>query len=281
MRSFSFPYCVKDMAKIAIIAFAFFLLMTPHTALGANEEEPDPSPYPIWLSPRSEFQELDSLDDEWTKLFSRLAADDGWLFEGYTLHKDVDGKHLTVVSDDCKSLVEYMDQGFDTELGGANRYFLYDILSSCRYLSHLQQAKSATVSFVRDFELTEKSINVLPALMESGVECQRRCRNWRANKDGNPISKFAEFTQIVPEGPYILRLETEAVSYTVKLLAKADFDNDDVEDLFVLVTFKLIGGTMWGSKNFILTRKEADSVLRVITPDVHLCHRNYYKCDRS
>jgi hypothetical protein len=265
----------------ALLALVLLILAGSAPAVAADGAERETGPYPIWLSPWSVIKSLGDLDQIWTRSFIKRAADNSYIFEGHELYKGNGADRVTAVSDTCKTLVDLTEREYKTERDGVDLRFFLGTLHKCQYLNRLRHAKPARISYVRDLELSEKSLHILPAFLDPGISCATLCRHVEANRKRIPLSKVSKFDQVLSRGPNVLDLETDWKSVTVKLLAKADFNSDGVEDIFVSVSFRMTQGTMWGTRNFVVTRNESEGILRVIDPQSHLCHDINYECDSS
>lgn len=262
-----------------LLAFIFIVSATAPAIVVADEAEGETGPYPIWLSPHSVIKSLNDVERAWNQSFKINLIDGKYVSKGYALYKGENENRIIAVAGSCYTLIELVDQKFDL----IHRSFYYPsylrVVEDCRYLDLLRQVSPSTVSFVRNFDLDEQAVNLLPALIKPGISCHTMCQLHEANERGIPLSRFSELTKIEPRQRYRLDMETVGMAFQVSLLAKGDFDGDGTEDLILQVNFEMKGGTLWGRNLHVLTRLDPSNVLQVVDPDSHICEE--YTCPLS
>jgi len=277
------PYTVIFMRKFTVLLTAL-LVLTASPVIPDEAPEGDNGPYPIWLSPLSPVQSLDQIDEEWTRLFGEGVEDREESYYRWTFYKGEGADTKTAIAEDCKTIFILEKQGY-TVFKGSGRQVYEDQRNRCDFLDRLRRATPATVSFVRDIELNEHSVDILPAFFGVRIGCDIICRYAEANRRGVPISRFWPLTKITSPNGVQLHFDENDNHHSVFILAKGDFNGDGLEDLFVNSSFSFyVTSLITGDENFVLTRDQAGAVLRVVNPETHLCSVKWdsnYHCDES
>jgi hypothetical protein len=135
----------------------------------------------------------------------------------------------------------------------------------CGALELLQHAKPASRSYVHDLKLTPKIVSVLPADVASSPEAQTALASSIAAR--RSLEAHDPHLKAKP-GPTPNSLEItegDRQSYVViEPLAWGDFDGDSVEDMLVSVTNGASEVSVLAGRIMVLTRDEANAVLRVV-----------------
>lgn len=137
----------------------------------------------------------------------------------------------------------------------------------CSALTLLMRAKPASRSFVRDLKLTPKIVSILPADVASSTSPDDEAKltastaQKRSLKEHDP--KLKAKAGAIPGSLEIF--QGDAQSYIlIEPLAWGDVDGDGIDDLVVSVTNGASEGSALSARVMVLTRSEADAVLRVV-----------------
>jgi hypothetical protein len=136
---------------------------------------------------------------------------------------------------------------------------------TCGTLLTLSKAKAASHSFIP----TNKGLNQLEHLPSSLL---MYLSERQQPPPGTSISDMIEQgrCEVIERGANKLRLRFQNMTATYETLARADFDGDTIEDLFVYVTARAEGGSAVVSENFILQRTKANAPYKVSLLDKFL-----------
>lgn len=271
------------MIKLPAFASLTLILLAcaPFPALGWGPER-DSSELSIWLSPYSPIEALDQIDAIWTRPFNEWEDYKEQQNRNLQFYKNEASGRKVSFADNCKAINDFEKQGYQfvrTLMSGPQK-------NMCDFLNRLRSAVPSKWSHLRNFEFTERSVDVLPTFFSYRFDCEMLCRYAEANRQKIPISQFWKLTNISSEDGSFLYFRDEInAEFHVHLLAKGDFNGDGLEDLFV----------NWNShytdmqfhienENFILTRDQPGGILRVVDPESHLCGVEsgaVYQCDQS
>ena len=107
------------------------------------------------------------------------------------------------------------------------------------------------------------------------------CRQYVANERRIPWSKFEvfEFENIDIIHDYEMKVATTGERLTLQIVARADFNNDGMEDQMLRVNSGAVGGT-WGTTEIILTTRDSpNGVLWVLDAEKSLSPN--YRCQET
>ena len=144
--------------------------------------------------------------------------------------------------ENCDEMVRAAAAGVDlaATLNLSDPYEWYGV---CGVLSALGQARPARASFFAYDRLTQDLFQNMPATRTA---------------DGNALTMrdLAASSAAVSVGPRRIIVEIEGeISYWLELIAAADFDSDDIEDILVSLTQRSLGqGTYRASEVWIVSR---------------------------
>ena len=259
--------------------FAASLVLTAIVSGAATAQTEPTEPYPVWLSPSFG---LDGLDD-----VERRLEDPAWFGRSIPLYKGERGNRQEAIADSCGSLDRIRQEGYDARSTHSIRVLRYH-LAKCRALEMLSEAKPSRISYVKGVTLNPGIVDYLPALVEPSGSCDNLCRQVDANERCVPWSKFGVsrldpsiFESIDVVDPHQMDVKTNTSLLTLQILARADFNDDGLEDLLLRVNAGAIGGTWGTTKVYVLTRDRADGVLRVVDAERYLCSADNYTCDET
>lgn len=275
------------MANFVALLLVTFLVAGAAPALASDKAGGDDKggPYPIWLSPLAPVQSIDQIDEAWARPFNDGVANREDTYHKWFFSKG-EGEDIKYAdAENCETIYALEKRGYEVQ-PGIGRPVYQGQRNGCDFLDQLRHVKPANESYVHDIELTEQSVDILPAFVEVGLSCDMICRYDEANRNGIPISRIWPLREIVSENGNELHFKSRDTEYGVYLLAKGDFDRDGLEDLFVNSSFSYYANSLrlvTRSENFILTRDKSDTILRVVNPESHLCSarpgRSYtYEC---
>jgi len=149
----------------------------------------------------------------------------------------------------CEEFLTALEDGFYHEGKSYTRAYQSAVESYCLVPEYLKLATGSNKSYVGDFVLDENSFKDLPATIEPvvgiGSEIDGEGLTWG---EYNNTVKFKE------KGDFYISLEDFATYYDITILGRGDFNQDEIEDLLVQVSFKVKGGTLSGSEYLVLTR---------------------------
>ena len=228
--------------------------------------------YSVWWSPSLELESLDEIDK---RLARKL-----WLHGGEI---DVSkGGYRTgkkKVIDTCISAIELSKKGYQGLNNPSHKVLLFQ-LARCRAIELLKKARPAKRSYVMDFVLDHNAVDDLPAMVEVGPGCDWLCRQGMANEKRIPWGQFVDIVSVDMISGHEIEVLTLGWSTTVKILARADFDGDGLEDLLMWANAGATEGTWGATEIYVLSRDRPGSVLWVLDAYEYLCReyqcQNYY-----
>ena len=225
--------------------------------------------YPIWWSPSFIIKGLDDVE--------KRLEDTVWFGGGLPIYKGEGTERNEAIADSCDSLQRLLQEGYYARITPSSRVVRYR-LAKCRAMRRLLEAKPAKKSFVRNFTLDAHSLDHLPAIVNPAGSCDFLCRQFVANERRISWNRFAVSKTISTESvsEHELKVLTETESLTLKLMARADFNGDGLEDLLLWVSVGATEGTWGTTENFLLTRDTPNGVLWMLDAKKGLCSR--YEC---
>jgi len=221
-------------------------------------------PYPVWWSAELE---LDSLDQVEARLRRVLWLDHSG---GFPLLKGAPGNYETVAAQSCEALFRLIDEGYSAittnDLHAQNL-----LLSQCRAIALLGQAKPARVSYLRDFMMNTAALDYLPALVNLYPSCEFICYAVEANKRGIPFTTFETPLVVDVENDDKMTVWTTGWMVILSIIGRGDVTGDGVDDMLLLANGGATEGTYGASRLYLLTRDAPGAVLRVIDAERERC----------
>lgn len=221
---------------------------------------------PVWWSSSLELQSLDRIDERLERKFWQNQG------KGLRLYKGKWPGDTEAFYDSCASLMRLIRDGYYARTNLDLKPMLFKS-ATCDAIEMLAEAKPSKTSFVRDFVLNADALDSLPALVNPGASCDFMCRQYVANERRMPWRTFSvsKFLSVDTKGDDRMKVVTEGTSLTLRLLARADFSGDGLEDLLLWVNANAMGGT-WGTTTlFLLSRESSDGVLWALNAHERLC----------
>ena len=249
------------------------LLMVGLSGSAASAERGEA--YPVWLSPSFGLDSLGGVD---AVLEQPIYPDE----EGFRLFVGIGKNRRTEFVRSCADI-----ERFRAESSGAVTspdVELWRLGNVCAPVERLKKAKPATKSYVRDFVLDADALDYLPAMVTLSPACEELCRLYVANEKRIPWSEYetGEIQNVTVTSDHEFKVETESDDIEIEILARADFNDDGVEDLYLDVSVKSKEGRWGDGALFFVTRESRNQVLRVLNPDRHICSPvSYRPCDAN
>ena len=249
---------VGKTVKAILVATALSPLS--HTVSASDEE-----PYPVWWSPSLELESLDRIDER----FERSFWPDG---EGFNMVRRVGDRILEEVALNCPALFDLIEQDYESipfKLHMA-------LVAECEALRYLKNAQPAKRSYLAGFTLNRESFQFLPRMVELEMSCWSLCQKYFANERRIPMGEPASLRELEIASDQEMTFETDHESFTMEILARADFNFDGFDDILLRSSLYIFEATGGGTELFLLTRDAPGSVLWVVNPKQHLCAD--YRC---
>ena len=259
-------------AKPSLFAVVFVLLLTMG---GRAEAQAQPTEaYPVWLSPSFGLDSLDQID---ALLEQPIFPDEN----EFRLFVGIGKNRRTEFARSCADIRIFEAEGSGA-LDSPDVYLWSLVGDRCLPIENLREARPAKRSFVRDFVLDADALDYLPAMVTLSPACEELCRLYVANVKRIPWNEYAtgEIQNVTVKRNHEFKVETEFDDIEIEILARADFNDDGVEDLYLDVTVKSKEGRWGDSALFFVTRESSDGVLWVLNADKHICSPvSYRPCD--
>ncbi len=130
---------------------------------------------------------------------------------------------------------------------------------------YLATARPARVSHLREFRLTDRPLEQLPLhlglnVMGNGMWKERLARFER----GETWGAICPSLRVKVEDEYTIVVADDYEKNHIDLLAWADFDGDNIEDVLLSVTNYAIQGTLCAYRYVVLTRRKPGGRLVII-----------------
>jgi len=289
----------RFLVRAALLALS---LESAPAALAAED-----APYPIWWSPELGLESLQQivwkLEEEFPRenwyevvtydlqrVYTDSLIDEShpeWGYNWNTVPINIERQTIS----DCKSLITWRDQGFNTEFESPFWYHANDLdafySGYCYALSALNSAKPAKQSFLRGFVFDENALSYVPPMIGMGWDSKGLYEFLQANRDRVSWKDF-DFGWFEDQRPhYNVTVKDENTISVVNILpaeggypafiasaviitiyGRGDFDGDGLDDLLIrsedTETSMDDDPKRLSSALYVVTRKEADSVLRVV-----------------
>lgn len=255
--------CMVSKVGTLAAALAALALAGAGTARAAEE-----GPYPIWWSPALELESLDDID-------ARLDRELWPGKNGLTVYKWGGEEPVPAVMNSCATAIRLTDSRYQAPYYNELK-LQWHIAAKCRAIQILKHAKPAIKSYVRELTLDRNIVNYLPGLVAPGPSCSGICWRHAANDMHLAWSTLENFSSITEIKENEIVIETETYSSRIRMLARADFNADGLEDIVLLNSQYATQGTGGRTSMFVLTRGTAEEVLRVLDSDRYLCPT--YEC---
>jgi hypothetical protein len=136
------------------------------------------------------------------------------------------------------------------------------LIHTCGLLFRLQQAKAPLRSFIANPRVTLADVNLLPAEILSINSSDEDAGP--ARLDGLSISRVVPPKDIEEANETVLRLSFGGFRQFFQEAARADFDGDGFEEIFVFTGGRAEGGTLGYADNIVLTRTDSSGPLKFV-----------------
>ena len=253
------------MSRLTAVAWMVLGLgLCPIIATAAEAEQ-----YPIWWSPTLKLESLNKIDERLKRRF--------WPAEygGLPMYRIVAGNEIRVEVENCVSLERRRAEGYDG-VGNNNHKLAVYHTAWCDALRVLQDAKPTKVSYLRNFVMDADSVDYLPAFLNLFGSCHWMCLRYRANEEGVPLGRLEPEFDVEVVNQHEIKGQRDYSTFSVEIVARADFDGDELDDLLVIADAGATEGTGGTTRLFLLGRQSSDGILRVLDAEQHLCPG--YKC---
>ncbi len=137
----------------------------------------------------------------------------------------------------------------------------------CAEIAAMKKASPSRVSFLEEFRLDENAPDILPAILRGTLSSSDYEEDIVDSQKGvswvTPDHPMA--FNVIDEGPFKAQYEDEDGGTIVTLLARADFDDDGIEDLLLeyVAYGTMASAVVTGA--VILTRLSGDAVMRLVS----------------
>jgi len=137
---------------------------------------------------------------------------------------------------------------------------------SCQTLKYLMLAESASISFIVPIEWTRESLKLLPiTLIEKGIAVGDKLHYSDNLKNIFELGKRVKLLKKDNDNPNNICLEVdEDVGLCIESMAKADVNQDGVEDLVVHVGLYAVYGSFSYGINLVLTRYDDKMPYKIV-----------------
>ena len=136
----------------------------------------------------------------------------------------------------------------------------------CAEIAAMKMARPSRVSYLEEFRLDENAPNILPAILRGSQSSSQHDEDIVNSRNGVPwVGPESPYVfNVIDEGPFQARYEDEDGGTIVQLLARADFNDDGIEDLLLeFVAYSNMGSGV-STEGVVLTRLSANSVMRLV-----------------
>lgn len=140
-------------------------------------------------------------------------------------------------------------------------YFEFAVV--CLAAKDVAMAKPAAISYLNDFELNNNAPKVLPK--EFSFYTSKTERAKALSSDGlvywGDVNKIIKVVNITSESA---DFNNTSGKQELSFVAKADFNNDKIEDLLILSRSSVIGGSFTSTRLFLITKLSANSGFKLL-----------------
>ncbi len=232
-------------------------------AAPAHAHETTPR-YPVWWSAELQLKSLDRVEE---RLRRDLWPDSP---EGFPLFKGAPDNYVTVEGHSCESLSKLTEEGYSA-LSTNDRWALNHLLSECRAIALLAQAKPARESHLRGLKLNAAALDYLPALVNLQVSCEFICYAVAANERGIGFTKFETPLVVDVKSDDEMTVWTTGWMVHLTVVVRGDFTDDGVDDMLLISSGGATEGSWKTARLYLMTRDAPGAVLRVIDAERELC----------
>lgn len=213
----------------------------------------------VWWSPDLKLSSLAAIDERLNAPFEEvgveLALPDG----------------TSKSAENCSELFQLLDAGYDAP---SNPAFidLADRVSICRILRDLKRAKPAQRSYLKDFQLNETALNVLPPTVgfsaddgtfDSRNKAAARGISWKQYDPRVRAVTTPGTLELEIFEPFMEEAGDGKLSY-LQIMARADFDGDGFEDIIIRSEEMITDGSFADTKLFLLTKMRQDLAMKIL-----------------
>ena len=229
--------------------------------------------YPVWWAPEFGIESLEEIDALLAKPFPEELRNRLYKFDygRNDWQTPVDEQPI----DDCLSLFEWLAAGYEWGLPRDNLLAYRLAYPYCSTLLALKRARPAQASYVRDFVMNLDTLDYMPSLVGYWT-CRELLSHLQANLEGLSWNRFDfgyhsgwGYRMAVVENRNTFVLQTWAEDHSrgydevFEIIARGDFNGDGLDDLVLRMTFVSHRSGSKRPELFLLTRLDADDVLRV------------------
>ncbi len=150
------------------------------------------------------------------------------------------------------------------------------LLSECRAIALLAQAKPARESHLRGLKLNTGALDYLPALVNLYPSCEFICYAVAANGRGIAFTKFETPLVVDVKSDGEMTVWTTGWMVHLTVVARGDFTDDGVDDMLLISSGGATEGSGKTAHLYLMTRDAPGAVLRVIDAERELCPE--YSC---
>ena len=235
---------------IKLLGILWLLLAV--TACAAQSTD-DPTPYPIRWTASLDLPNLQAIEQRLAQTWSETLR----MWPGNRRSMSTGSEPLAVK--DCLSYFRLSGQGYEA------RPYRSQLAQGveCHALKALAGAKSARLSYLDDFRLTEETPGLLPPDLSLALSDEEERKVASANAKGLSWRDYQPLTAS-PQGATALRVEGNGWGMRLSLYAWADFDGDGVEDILVKSQGWLNEGSYQTTRLLTLTRLAPGERFRLV-----------------
>lgn len=236
---------ISRILRFCFIGVLFFTVL--HKVAWSQEHS-------IWWSPDLELRSIAGVQ---AKLDEAVPLDSGLVL---TMTKDRDEMDVS----NCSEFLHALDGGFGPATNLASK-LESAFIGRCYTLFYLQRAKAATRSYIGRRTWSASDLSIYPPLLQFGEgavldkvrQAQNQGQSWQSFDPKISVER-------IDNRSLTLSARGTRASYTVEIMATADFNGDGVEDIAVSGCANAIRGTFGACEFYILTRLSDSAAMRVI-----------------
>ncbi len=258
------------MFRFLIPVLALILSAQSFAAATADEDE---GHYPVWWAASFELNSLEEIDRKWNSPFWPESPEN----KSYPATKGSGQEIQTAYIDSCASREQLLANGYVAKLFYEPNRTYMNFAIDCDALDLLKTAMPSRVNFVQDFAFGQDALEILPAILNMAISCGRGCDHVEANKRRISWDLLEPDASLTVNRGTLITVNSVGWEVSVGLLARADFNNDGLEDLLVVSSGWATKGTDRLTRLYTLTRNAPGGVLWAIGAEKQLCEN--YICD--
>ena len=246
-------------ARISVFVACFAAI--PVVSFGAEE----PGTYPVWWSSEIELESLDRVDERLDRPFwpDRSGLKMYQYEEGQTKPEN------PVYVNNCRELMELRSRGYDG-WGYTTHKLMLRMFATCRGIEMMKRARPARVGYTRNFQLNEESQDYLSWMLSPPIKLSLVCVQLAINARRVPWSLVDKAERVEITSAQKMVVYTAWWADRLTILARADFDEDGLEDILILNSNWATDGNYGNSDIFLITRDSPDGVFWVLEAESHL-----------